>query len=138
MTNTQINELSTSERLASLRKLTNVLYALYALTWFSGGLTALVAVIINYIKRDDTIGTLYESHFRWQINTFWRGIIWGVIGAVLCLIAIGFVVLAILTVWMIYRIAKGWLYLNENRVIGVGTPPSPSHVVLPPPPPYQQ
>ncbi len=137
MTNTELTKLSTSERLASLRKLTNVLYALYALTWFSGGLTTLVAVIINYIKRDDTIGTLYESHFRWQIKTFWCSIIWGMIGAVLCLVAIGFVVLAILTVWMIYRIVKGWLYLNENRVIGVvGVPPS--HIVLPPPPPYQQ
>lgn len=134
MTNTQLTVLPTSERLTSLRKLTHVLYALYALTWFSGGLTTLVAVIINYIKRDDTVGTLYESHFRWQIQTFWRSIIWGIIGAVLCLVVVGFVVLAILTVWMIYRIVKGWLYLNENRVVGVDVPPS--HAV--PPPPYQQ
>jgi hypothetical protein len=60
-----------SERLRSLRTLTHVLYALYAAYWLTGGLTVLVAIIINYLKRDDVAGTPYEAHFQWQIRTFW-------------------------------------------------------------------
>jgi len=60
----------TSEELASLKTITTVVYALQALS-FAFGVTALVGLIINYVKRDDVAGTLYESHFNWQIRTFW-------------------------------------------------------------------
>jgi uncharacterized membrane protein len=76
-----------------------------------------VAVIINYVKKDDATGTWLESHIRWQIRTFWFGLLWGVIGGVLSLVLIGFVVLFADAVWIIYRIVKGWLNLTENRPV---------------------
>jgi uncharacterized membrane protein len=100
----------------SLKQLTMVVYLLQALGFFVG-ITWLVAVIINYVKRDEVKGTWLESHFRWQIRTFWWGLLWGAIGTVLVLVVVGWLVLAADTIWIIYRIVKGWLYLNDNKAI---------------------
>jgi uncharacterized membrane protein len=100
----------------SLKTLTMVVYALQALG-FINGITWIVAVIINYVKRDEVRGTWLESHFRWQIRTFWWGLLWGVIGTVLLLVLIGYFVLVAAGIWVIYRIVKGWLYLNDNKPI---------------------
>lgn len=68
------------------------------------------------MKRDDVRGTLYESHFRWQIRSFWWCVLWGVIGVLLIPLAfLGFAVLWALGIWMLYRIVKGWLYLNDSK-----------------------
>jgi uncharacterized membrane protein len=99
-----------------LKTLTMVVYALQALG-FLNGITWIVAVIINYVKRDEVRGTWLESHFRWQIRTFWWGLLWGVIGTVLLLVLVGWLVLAAASIWIIYRIVKGWLYLNDNKPI---------------------
>ncbi|MGE0964999.1 DUF4870 family protein [Ralstonia pseudosolanacearum] len=105
-----------AERLAGLRRLTHILYALYAIFWLTGGITALIAIIVGYVKRDDVRGTLYESHFRWQIRSFWWCVLWGVIGVLLIPLAfLGFAVLWALGIWMLYRIVKGWLYLNDSK-----------------------
>ena len=77
----------TSEELASLKTITQVVYALQALS-FMFGVTALVGLIINYVKREDVAGTVYQSHFDWQIRTFWWGLLWGVLGFML-IIALG-------------------------------------------------
>jgi uncharacterized membrane protein len=100
----------------SLKTLTMVVYALQALG-FLNGITWIVAVIINYVKRDEVRGTWLESHFRWQIRTFWWGLLWGVIGTVLLLVLVGWLILAAASIWIIYRIVKGWLYLNDNKPI---------------------
>ncbi|WP_237165179.1 DUF4870 family protein [Pandoraea vervacti] len=105
----------TEEQERALRKLTHVLYALYALFWLTGGVTAIVAIIINYVKRDDTIGTLYASHFTWQIRTFWWSVVWAVLGVALAVVFIGFAILWVLGIWTLYRIVKGWLYLNDSK-----------------------
>lgn len=104
-----------SERLDSLRKLTHILYALYAFTWLSGGMTAIIAIVINYIKFEDTRGTVYESHFLWQRKTFWWTLFWGCVSGLLIIVLIGFLMMGVLSIWLIYRIAKGWLYLNDGR-----------------------
>jgi len=105
-----------AERLAGLWRLTHILYALYAIFWLTGGITALIAIIVGYVKRDDVRGTPYESHFRWQIRSFWWCVLWGVIGVLLIPLAfIGFAVLWALGIWMLYRIVKGWLYLNDSK-----------------------
>jgi len=98
----------------SLKNLTTVIYALYAAS-FLAGITAVVAVIINYVKRRDVAGTIYESHFRWQIRTFWFGLLWGVLGVVTYHILIGWLLLSANYIWIIYRTAKGWLYLNDGK-----------------------
>jgi uncharacterized membrane protein len=108
----------TPEQLASLRQLTLVVYILYALSWLVG-LSAVVAIIINYVKREDVAGTLYESHFTWQIRTFWWSLLWCVIGLLSMVILIGFVVLLVTAIWSIYRLVKGWLYWNDRKPMPV-------------------
>ena len=106
------------ERLKSLKTLTTVVYALYALSWFFG-ISAIVAIVVNYIKREDVAGTWLDSHFRWQIRTFWFGLLWFVLGWITFVLLIGWAILFANLVWLIYRIVKGWLYLNENRPMPV-------------------
>ena len=108
----------TAEELASLRRLTLVTYVLYALAWFNG-LTAVIAVIINYVKRDDARGTLYESHFTWQIRTFWWSLAWALLGFITSFILVGFAILFGAAIWSIYRIVKGWLYWNDRKPLAV-------------------
>jgi uncharacterized membrane protein len=100
----------------SLRNIATAVYALQA-AGFLFGITWLVAVIIDYVKRDDARGSWLESHFSWQIRTFWWGLLWGVIGGVLLLVLVGYLVLVANAVWIIYRIVKGWLRLAERREV---------------------
>nr|WP_038058280.1 membrane protein [Thiobacillus denitrificans] len=109
---------ATDEKLASLKTLATVIYALYAVSLFIG-ITAIVAIVLNYIKRDDARGTWLESHFRWQIGTFWWGLLWLVVGAITWVILIGWIVWGVACIWFIYRIAKGWLNLNDNKPMPV-------------------
>ncbi|WP_207005428.1 DUF4870 family protein [Trinickia mobilis] len=104
-----------ADRLRGLRTLTHVIYALYAVHWLTGGLTGLIAVIINYVKRSDAAGTPYEAHFDWQIRTFWYGLAGYLIGLALIIVLIGVPVLWAVGIWMLYRIIKGWLYLYDNK-----------------------
>ncbi|TMQ75482.1 DUF4870 family protein [Candidatus Accumulibacter phosphatis] len=106
--------MATTDAEKSAKTLTVVIYALYAAS-FLLGITAIVAIVINYVKRGDVAGTFLESHFRWQIRTFWFGLLWGVLGAIASLVIVGWFVLVANVVWIIYRIAKGWLRLNDNR-----------------------
>jgi uncharacterized membrane protein len=108
-----------SDRQQSLKTLTAVVYGLYAASFFVG-ITAIVAIVINYIKREDVAGTLVESHFRWQIRTFWFALLWGVLGAITLIVVVGWLILMANGVWIIYRIAKGWLRLNENKPMYAG------------------
>jgi uncharacterized membrane protein len=86
---------------------------------FLGSIPSIAAVILNYVKRGDARGTWAESHYRWQIRTFWYALLWAVIGTILVLTivgaVIGFPVLIALTLWLIYRIARGWLRLGDHK-----------------------
>src|SRR5215475_10896081 len=111
---------------------THVIYALHALavvigltTWhtvvgsFVGGLPSIVAVIMNYARRSATVGTYLESHFRWQIRTFWYALLWAVVCGLVMLTIIGipFAVLglAALGIWIAYRVIRGWVSLRDHR-----------------------
>ena len=100
----------------SLRTVTTVVYALQAASLLIG-ITYLVAVVVNYVKRADAQGTMFESHFRWQIRTFWFSVLWGVVGLILIYAVVGVVVLAANLLWVIYRIAKGWLRLADGKAM---------------------
>lgn len=104
----------------NLKTITTVVYALQAVGFFVG-LTWIVAVVMNYVKRDDVRGTWLDSHFTWQIRTFWWGLLWAVVGGILTLAVVGFVVLFADAVWIIYRIVKGWLNLAEGKPLPSGT-----------------
>lgn len=111
--------------LERLKTITAVVYALQAAAYFTG-LTALVGVIVNYVKLDDVRGTWLESHFRWQIRTFWFALLWFVLGALSWIVFVGMIVVGATAIWVIYRIVKGWLNLYENRpMYAEGVPPAP-------------
>jgi uncharacterized membrane protein len=92
---------------------------------FIFGWPSIIAVIINYVKRADARGTWLESHFEWQIRTFWYAvglsILIGVLGLLLAIVVIGFGIWIVgffaLGVWAIYRIATGWLRLRDRRAV---------------------
>ncbi|HEX7685731.1 MAG TPA: hypothetical protein VF446_19705 [Trinickia sp.] len=107
--------LSDAGRGGNLRTLTHILYGLYALHLFTGGVSILVGVIIAYLKRDDAAGTPYEQHLQWLIRTFWLGLAGYVIGGMLVFLLIGIPVLTAVFIWMLYRIVKGWLYLYDDK-----------------------
>jgi uncharacterized membrane protein len=122
----------------SLVTITHVVYALHALSLVIGafgaatvigsfvfGWPSIIAVIINYVKRSEVRGTYLESHFRWQIRTFWFALLWTIVVAlvslVLLIVIIGFATwaigLAVLGIWAIYRIARGWLALRDGKAM---------------------
>jgi len=112
--------------------LTYVIYGLHAFSAFSGllspafvvtafltGWPSIIAVVINYLKRGDVRGTYLESHFRWQIRTFWFAAAWVLIAVLLALTFIGIpLAIAIAWVaglWVLYRIVRGWLRLMDRQ-----------------------
>lgn len=99
---------------ASLKTLTMIIYGLYGASCVVG-VTALVAIIVNYIKRDEVANTIYDSHFRWQMRTFWFGLLWMVVGFITFFFVIGWFVLIANAVWIIYRLVRGFLNLLEDR-----------------------
>ena len=105
---------SPADELKQAKNITMIVYGLQAAS-FLFGITAIAALIINYIKKDDMRNTWLASHFRWQIRTFWFGLLWGAVGGLTLIVGIGFVVLGAAAIWIIYRIVKGWLWLNENK-----------------------
>ena len=119
---------------SSLLKVTHLVYALHALSLLIGittaatiigafvfGMPSIIAVIINYLKRGEARGTFLESHFRWQIRTFWFGLLWCLIGGLFFVTFIGIplaiVIFIAAGVWVIYRIARGWLALRDRRAM---------------------
>lgn len=105
----------------SNKTLTHVIYALHALS-FLFGITGFIAVIINYVKRSDVNGTWLESHFKWQIRTFWWGLLWTIIGFIALYVMVGILILIATGIWYLYRVIKGWLRLNDNREMYVKIP----------------
>ncbi|MCM2266119.1 MAG: hypothetical protein NDI73_13105, partial [Desulfuromonadales bacterium] len=88
---------------AALIRLATIVYALQTASFFVG-LTLFAAVIVNYVRRDDARGTWVESHFRWQLRTFWFTLLWTVVGGLTALFLVGWFILGAVALWLIYRI----------------------------------
>jgi uncharacterized membrane protein len=92
---------------------------------FVGSVPSIVAVVLNYLKRADARHSWLESHYRWQIRTFWYALLWAVLATLLAITVIGIpiaIVMAIaLTFWLIYRIGRGWLRLRDQRPMPLGS-----------------
>jgi uncharacterized membrane protein len=114
-------------RTDELRRLKNISMAVYALqaVSFLFVITFVIAVMVNYIKQDDVRGTWLESHFRWQIRTFWFSLPWLVLGVLTYIFIIGWVIIGVIALWLIYRILKGWLNLYDGKPMyaSVASPP---------------
>ncbi|MCR4304038.1 MAG: hypothetical protein NUV63_07430 [Gallionella sp.] len=98
----------------SLQRLTAIVYGLQIASFFFG-ITFIAGVIVNYVKLKDVEGTWLESHFRWQMRTFWFGLLWSCIGILLFIVVVGIPVLMAAAVWVLYRAIKGWIELSEGK-----------------------
>jgi uncharacterized membrane protein len=113
-----------AQKLSSLKTVAAVVYALHAIGFFSG-ITWIVAVIVNYVKLDDARGTWLESHFRWQIRTFWFGLLWTVLCGLFVVFTLGIGLIVVwvpflfVGFWFVYRIVRGWLALRDRRLMPV-------------------
>lgn len=103
-----------TDPMASLMSTTKLVYVLQALS-FVLGVTAIAGVIVNYLHLSDAKGTWLESHFVWQIRTFWFQLLWGVVGLVTSIVLIGFLIWGAAYLWTIYRVFKGWVNLADKR-----------------------
>jgi uncharacterized membrane protein len=120
----------------SLISWTQIIYALHAFSLLTGilgaatvvgafliGWPSIIAVILNYVKRAESRGTWLESHFRWQIRTFWFGLLWIslCVAFIVLTLGIGILVawlpLTIVGLWFIYRIVRGWVALRDGRAM---------------------
>ncbi|MCP5268379.1 MAG: hypothetical protein H6943_04970 [Zoogloeaceae bacterium] len=116
----------------SLVQLTHLIYGLHAVAVVVGvlssatvaggfvfGVPSLLAVILNYVKRGDVAGTWLESHFRWQIRTFWFTLLWLIVYGLFIITIIGipiaWALIAILGVWVAYRVVRGWMALSDIK-----------------------
>lgn len=102
--------------LDQLKQYNLITYILYIVGFFVG-VTPIIAIIMNYLKRAEMRGTWLESHVNWQIKTFWVTLIAYLVGAVLTTILIGFIVLLLAFIWHIYRLLKGLMALNNNQPV---------------------
>lgn len=100
--------------IAPLRATTSLVYLLQALS-FLLGFTSVIGVVVNYLRLADVRGTWLETHFAWQIRTFWFQLLWGLIGLVTSVFLIGFLIWAGVYFWTLYRVVKGWANLAEER-----------------------
>ena len=119
---------------ASLITWTQVIYALHAFSLLTGilgpitvisafltGWPSIIAVILNYVKRSEVRGTWLDSHFSWQIRTFWFGLLWVSLCLVFVVMTLGigilvaWIPLAIVTFWFIYRVVRGWVALSARK-----------------------
>lgn len=120
----------------SLVRLTHVLYGLHAfsalmgilssafiVTAFLFGWPSIIAVIINYVKRSDTRSTYLDSHFGWQIRTFWYALLWVVVMLLLAFTVIGlpfaWLLGVVVGIWVLYRIIRGWITLGNAQAMPV-------------------
>lgn len=125
-------DLRLSTDLDGARAWCHVIYGLHALAVVVGvsgaatvagafvfGVPSLLAVVLNYLKRGEVRGTWLDSHFRWQIRTFWFTLLWLLVYGLLILTLIGipiaWVLIVVLGVWVAYRVVRGWLALADRR-----------------------
>ena len=99
--------------------ITGLMSAALVVTAFLSGWPSIIAVIMNYVKRSEAAGTFLDSHFSWQLRTFWFALLWVVIGWLMIVTIIGAVIgvplLLGVGVWVLYRIARGWINLANRK-----------------------
>ena len=103
--------------------ITGLMSAALVVTAFLTGWPSIIAVVMNYVKRSEAAGTFLDSHFSWQLRTFWFALLWVVIGWLMIVTIIGAVIgvpiLLGVGVWVLYRIARGWINLADRKPMPV-------------------
>lgn len=94
-----------------------VVYILFALGLFTGGIFTIAGLIVAYIKRDASAGSWVGTHLTWLIRTFWWSLLFTLIGMVFMMAMIGGLILGATSIWYLYRIIKGCIYLNDGKAL---------------------
>jgi uncharacterized membrane protein len=123
---------------SSLISMTLLVYALFGVAAVAGlvssgfpliapltGIIGIVGIILAYVKRAEATGTWLESHYRWLIRTFWFSLLWGAVGAVIFVLLliivigvfIGYLIWVATTIWVLYRLVRGYMLFNESKPI---------------------
>lgn len=113
-------ERSEAQRIEEAKKWAAIVYALQALG-FVVGISYIAALFVAYLKRPEARGTWVESHFQWQISTFWYSLLWGVLGAVALMWMVGYFIIVAAVLWVVYRIVVGWVRLSDGKPAYVST-----------------
>ncbi|MES2489175.1 MAG: hypothetical protein V4607_05220 [Pseudomonadota bacterium] len=92
-----------------------IAYVLHVIGPFTAFLLNIAGLILNHIKAAETNNQYIRSHHVWMLRTFWWSLLWSIIGGVLCLILVGYVVLAIVGLWWLYRVVRGLINYAEQR-----------------------
>ncbi|MFN4148259.1 MAG: DUF4870 family protein [Rhodocyclaceae bacterium] len=125
-------EIIQSDGAEGARAWCHIMYGLHALSALSGILTSasiagafvfgwpsIIAVIINYVTRGNVRGTWLDTHWRWQLRSFWFAALWLLVAGLLAVTLIGIpaaiVVIVVTGLWVLYRVARGWLALADRR-----------------------
>lgn len=100
------------------RTVMHVLYGLHTVAWASGGMLAVIALVVNYIKRGEEVDPLYNAHHNYMIRTFWWTIFWLVLCSPLWLLFLlpGMAAYTVIGLWYLYRCVKGWMRFTDNRL----------------------
>lgn len=131
-----LDVMTTHQPSGPLYNWTQLIYALHAFSLLTGivgtatvvgafltGWPSIIAVILNYVKRSDVRGTWLDSHFSWQIRTFWFALLWLAVGGILFITIVGIPFAFVLWIgtglWVLYRIIRGWMALSSQRVMPV-------------------
>jgi uncharacterized membrane protein len=122
----------------ALISITLVTYALFGVAAVAGlassgfpliaplmGIVGIIAIILAYVKRGEAAGTWLASHYRWLIRTFWYSLLWGIVGALIFVLlaiiviglVIGYVIWVATTIWVLYRLIRGYLLFNASQPI---------------------
>ena len=100
-----------------------VLTSAFVVTAFLSGWPSILAVVLNYVQRDAVRNTYLESHFRWQIRTFWIALLWLLIGVLLVVTIIGIplalIAVMIVGLWVLYRMLRGLARLMDKEAMPV-------------------
>ncbi|MDO9242174.1 MAG: hypothetical protein Q7U32_00010 [Rhodocyclaceae bacterium] len=132
----QNGEIIKSDNLDGQRAWCHVMYGLHALSALSGIMTSasiigafvfgwpsIIAVIINYVTRANVRGTWLETHWRWQLRSFWYAALWLLVAGLLAVTLIGIpaaiLVIVVTGFWVLYRVIRGWIALVNRRLLPV-------------------
>ena len=105
------------QKLPGDRTIMHILYGLHTVAWASAGMLAVIALIVNYIKRSDEVDSLYVAHHNYMISTFWWTILWLIVSSPLYILLLlpGMIAWGIVGLWYLYRCIKGWLRFSDNK-----------------------
>ena len=115
--NTLSSQRKHKDHISDYDGLAHLMYLMQVASFWFGGIPFVIAVFLNYVNMRHVKGTWLESHYKWQVETFWIGLLLVLIGLITLPFLIGYAVLFVVTIWAIYRIVYGWIILNKSKEV---------------------